>query len=45
MGKGGVWRKLKIEVKVKVKKGKKASDNFLRMKWLLLIVGNLDDWH
>jgi hypothetical protein len=36
------WRKLKIEVKVKVKK---VSDNFLRIKWLLLIVENVDDWY
>jgi hypothetical protein len=34
--------KLKIEVKVEVEK---VSDNFLRMKWLFSIVGNLDDWH
>jgi hypothetical protein len=40
-GEGG-WRKLKIEVKAKVKK---VSDNFLRIKWLLSIAGNLDDWH
>jgi hypothetical protein len=24
MGKGGVWRKLKIEVKIKIKRGKKV---------------------